>query len=177
MKPALLVIDVQQALCTGEYAAHDIGAVIDRINALTAKARSAGTPVIFVQHEEAGEGELAFDTDGWQLAEGLAIEPSDRKLRKTACDSFHRTELESMLKQLGVTDLIVTGLQSEYCVDSTVRGALAHGYPVTLVADAHSTMDNGVLPAAQIIAHHNRTLAGMQSFGPRVTVKEAALLG
>jgi len=60
-------------------------------------------------------------------------------------------------------------LQSEFCVDSTVRGALAHGYPVTLVSDGHSTLDNGALRAAQISAHHNATLVNLGSYGPKVT--------
>jgi hypothetical protein len=44
------------------------------------------------------------------------------------------------------------------------------------VADAHSTMDNGVLSAAQIIAHHNTTLSHMTSFGPRARVTFTAEL-
>ena len=59
-------------------------------------------------------------------------------------------------------------------MDSTVRGALARGYPVVLLADAHSTMDNGVLSAAQISAHHNATLANVDSFGPRERAIAAA---
>jgi len=64
---------------------------------------------------------------------------------------------------------VICGLQSEFCVDSTTRRALALGYPVTLVSDGHSTLDNGVLTAAQISAHHNQTLATLDSYGPRVT--------
>lgn len=63
--------------------------------------------------------------------------------------------------------LVVCGFQSEFCVDTTTRRALALGYPVTLVADGHSTTDNGVLSAAQISAHHNATLTNIVSFGPR----------
>ena len=48
------------------------------------------------------------------------------------------------------------------------------GYPVVLVSDAHSTLDNGVLTAAQIAAHHTTTLAHLESFGPRVTPVAAA---
>ncbi|CAN5143314.1 hypothetical protein BH09PSE6_BH09PSE6_11420 [soil metagenome] len=174
MKSALLVIDVQQALCEGEYAAFDIDGVIDRINALTAKARAAGTPVIFIQHEESGGGPLTFGTEGWQLADGLVTDPADHKVRKTTCDSFLRTDLGPLLERLSISRLVVTGLQSEYCVDSSVRGALAHGYPVTLVADGHSTVDTDVLSAAQITAHHNQTLEHLGSFGPRVTITKAA---
>lgn len=169
MKTALLVIDVQHALCVGDYAAAGIDGVIERINALSARARAAGLPVVLIQHEEA-DGPLQYGSEGWQLAPRLVTAPGDLRLRKTAPDSFHRTELQDLLQQRGVTDLVVCGLQSEFCVDSTARRALALGYPVVLVEDGHSTLDNGVLSAAQITAHHNATLANMTSFGPRVAV-------
>jgi len=173
MKTALLIIDVQKALCTGQWSAHGMDEVIGRINALAGKARAAGAPVVLIQHEES-DGPLQADTEGWELDDRLAVQPGDIRLRKTACDSFHRTQLQPLLESHGVDALVVCGLQSEFCVDSTVRGALARGYPVVLAADAHSTMDNGVLTAAQITAHHNATLANLGSFGPRVAVTPAA---
>lgn len=51
---------------------------------------------------------------------------------------------------------------------------MALGYPVTLIADAHSTRDSAVLRAAQISAHHNETLASITSFGARTTLRRAA---
>jgi nicotinamidase-related amidase len=173
MKTALLIIDVQQVLCSGEWAAFDIDGVVDRINAVSAQVRAAGAPVILIQHEE-DEGPLQFNEAAWQLYSRLAVHPSDIRLRKTACDSFYRTDLHALLQSHHIESLLVCGLQSEFCVDSTVRGALAHGYPVTLISDAHSTLDNGVMSAAQITAHHNATLANLGSYGPRVTPTAAA---
>jgi nicotinamidase-related amidase len=175
MKSALLIIDVQNVLCVGKWACFDIDAVVDRINAIAAAVRASGNIVVFVQHEE-DSGLLQFDSDGWQLYARLDVRSEDVRVRKTACDSFHRTDLHARLQSLAVRELLICGLQSEFCVDSTVRGALAHGYPVTLIADAHSTIDNGVLSAAQISAHHNATLANVTSFGPPVKVTLAANL-
>ena len=173
MTTALLIIDVQRALCAGEYAAFDIARVIERINGLSARARSAGLPVVLVQHEE-GDGPLQHDTAGWQLADDLATHDGDLRLRKTTPDAFFRTGLHALLQQKGVERVIVCGLQSEFCVDTTVRSALAQGYHVVLAEDAHSTCDNGVLSAAQISAHHNATLRYLTSFGPSVTLTPAA---
>jgi nicotinamidase-related amidase len=166
MTTAVLVIDVQQALCSGEGAAFEADRVIDRINLVTRKARAAGVPVVVIQHDAAGTP-FAFGSDGWQLAKGLETSPSDLLVRKSATDSFHRTELQATLEARGVTKLVICGLQSEFCVDTTTRRALALGYPVVLVADGHSTLDNGVLSAVQITAHHNETLSNITSFGPR----------
>ena len=167
MHTALLVIDVQQALCSGEYKAFESERVIERINSVARRARSVGAPVIMVQHESQG-GPLDFGTEGWRLANGLDVLATDILLRKKATDSFHQTELHALLQDRGIKDLVICGLQSEFCVDTTTRRALALGYPVVLVADGHSTLNNSVLSAAQISAHHNETLANISSFGPRV---------
>lgn len=167
MLTALLVIDVQQALCSGEYRAFESERVIERINAVARKMRRVGAPVIMIQHESVGEP-LKFGTDGWKLAEGLEVLPADILMRKKATDSFHQTELHALLQERSIQDLVICGLQSEFCVDTTTRRALALGYPVVLVADGHSTLDNTILSAAQISAHHNETLANISSFGPRV---------
>jgi nicotinamidase-related amidase len=166
LNTALLIIDVQHALCSGEYAAFESERVIDRINQVSRLARTAASPVVVIQHEEA-DGPLKFGTDGWKLASGLETAPSDIYVRKKATDSFHNTELHAVLQARGVAKVVICGLQSEFCVDTTTRRALALGYPVTLVADGHSTMDNGVLKAAQISAHHNETLGNIGSFGVR----------
>lgn len=167
MKTALLVIDVQQGLCEGEHAAFESPQVIGRINKVSRKARAAGAVVVFIQHESRS-GYLEFGTDAWQLAHGLYVEPTDLRIRKTSPDSFHRTELEEILKQRVVTDLVICGMHTEFCVDTTTRRALALGYPVVLVEDAHTTEGTEHLSAVQIIRHHNVTLTNIGSFGPRV---------
>ena len=65
-------------------------------------------------------------------------------------------------------------MHTEFCVDTTTRRALALGDPVTLVEDAHTSAGNAVLPAAQVIAHHNITLSNISSFGPRVRLAATA---
>ncbi len=175
MTSAVLVIDMQQGLCEGEGRAFDSDGVIARINAVTAKARAASIPVIFIQHES-GPGYLEHGTPAWQLARGLHALPGDHYVRKTTPDSFLRTDLEERLRALGVQDLIVCGMHSEFCVDTTTRRALALGFPVVLVADGHTSAGNEALSAQQVIAHHNATLTNIGSFGPRVRAVAAQAL-
>ena len=166
-RSALLVIDVQQGLCEGAQQPFELDAVIERINALAAAARAAHMPVIFIQHEGKA-GYLEHGTPGWQLHRGLRVEPADLRLRKTATDSFHRTELQEVLERHEVDSLVVCGMHTEFCVDTTIRRALALGYPVVLAADAHTSEGSAVLAPAQVIAHHNDVLSNITSFGPRV---------
>lgn len=97
MKQALLVIDVQVALCQGEYAAFDAQGLVGRVNAVASAARVAQAPVIFVQHESKGPL-LRHGSAGWQLAQGLhAVDGDDYFVRKTTPDSFLHTDLEALL--------------------------------------------------------------------------------
>lgn len=175
MKTALLVIDVQQGLCEGEHQAFESQQVIERINQVSQKLRAASGLVVFVQHESQ-LGYLEFGTDAWQLAKGLNVVKGDLRLRKTSPDAFHLTDLEYILKHHAVTDLVICGMHSEFCVDTSTRRALALGYPVVLVADAHTTEDKEHLSAAQIIRHHNLSLSSMSSFGVRVRAIAAEAL-
>ena len=173
MPTALLIIDVQHALCDGEYAAFEADRVIAKINVVSQRVRESGGLVVVIQHESP-DGALTYNSKGWQLGNGLVTTPTDIFVRKTATDSFHNTLLHATLQKHGITQLIICGMQSEFCVDTTTRRALALGYPVTLVADGHSTLDNGILKAAQISAHHNKTLSNITSFGPRVVAIPAS---
>lgn len=167
MSQALVVIDVQRALCEGPNAAWESDTVITRIAALATRARAAGVPVVFVQHE-GRDGYLESGSEGWQLPAGLGALATDLRVRKTTPDAFNGTTLRDVLDAHGVTALVVCGMHTEFCVDTTTRRALALGYPVTLVADGHTSEGNAVLSPAQVVAHHNVTLANVTSFGPRV---------
>jgi len=173
MTTALLIIDVQQALCAGEYECFEIARVMDTINSLSARARKAGVPVVLIQHEET-EGPFVHDAGGWQLAEGLATSPQDWRVRKTTGDSFYQTNLQKLLPKEDFERLVICGLQTDYCVNATVRQALKLGYDVVLAADAHSTVDNGNLAAEDIIAEHNKDLAHLTGSVARIDVKPAA---
>lgn len=76
MTTALLIIDVQNALCSGDYAAFEAKRVIDNINLVTNLVRQAKVPVLVIQHEEAG-GPLAHGTGGWKLDPDLQVRPED----------------------------------------------------------------------------------------------------
>jgi nicotinamidase-related amidase len=175
MKTAVLVIDVQQGLCEGEGKAHDCQGLFSNINRVTAQARSVGAPVIFIQHESPA-GYLEYGSAAWQLADGLHVAQADLRLRKTTPDSFLRTSLDTILKERGIDHLVICGMHSEFCVDTTTRQALARGLPVTLVSDAHTSAGNSALTPQQVIAHHNATLTNISSFGPRVTATPCSAL-
>ena len=153
---AVLVIDVQAGLFCAKPPPFEAEAVIARINAVTAKARQAGAPVIFIQHDGgASDEDLVPFTDGWKLHPDLQVRPGDVVLRKTTCDAFYGTSLEAELRSRGITTLLLMGFATDFCVDSTLRSAASKDFGIIVVADAHTTADNPVLKAEQVRQHHN----------------------
>jgi nicotinamidase-related amidase len=153
---AVLVIDVQTGLFCTEPTPFEAEEVVGRINAVIAKARRTGTPMIFIQHdgEPGGEDVVPF-TEGWKLHPDLDVRPSDLVIHKTTCDAFYGTSLEAELRSRGITTLLLMGYATDFCVDATLRSAASKDFSVIVVADAHTTSDNPVLKADQVRQHHN----------------------
>jgi nicotinamidase-related amidase len=157
---ALLIIDVQLGMFAENEPVYNSGALLATLGDLIARARVAGIPIIYVQHSGGENHPLKPGSPGWPIH--LAIAPADGELivHKRHPDSFQETNLQYELEKRGIKHLIVAGIQTEYCVDTTCRRAYSLGYDVTLVQDAHSTWDTENLKASQIVAHHNQVLSG-----------------
>jgi nicotinamidase-related amidase len=149
---ALLVIDVQNGVVAG---AHARDAVVGNVGTLVEKARQEHVPVVWVQHNDQG---LPRGSDEWRIVPELSPGDAEPLIEKTYGDSFEDTTLESVLSDLGVGRLIVTGAQTDACIRSTIHGALVRGYDTILVSDAHTTEDLsawGAPPPDKVIAHTN----------------------
>lgn len=169
---ALLIIDVQVGIIEG-FHAYRGREVLEQINNLLAKARASNTPIIYIQHDGETGHPLEAGTPGWEIHREIAPRDGDLVVRKRAADSFFETTLQRELDARDINQLIVAGCMTEYCVDTTSRRAVSMGYGVTLVSDAHTTIDNNLLTAAQIIAHHNALLDGFDAGAHAIAVKPA----
>jgi len=158
---ALLIIDVQIGMFAEDLHLYHGAELIATLQPLIKRARTAGVPVIYVQHEDQNENEPLWPAGpGFAVHPALQPAPGDLIIHKRNPNSFQDTPLQTELERLGVKRLVIAGLQTEFCVDTTCRRAFSLGYAVTLVQDGHSTYDTDLLSAEQIIAHHNQNLAG-----------------
>lgn len=169
---ALIIIDVQVGIIEG-FRAYRGREVLAQINNLLSKARALNMPIIYVQHDGEPGHPLEVGISGWEIHPDIKPHDEDLIIRKRASDSFFETTLQRELEARGIKHLIVSGCMTEYCVDTTSRRAISMGYDVTLVSDAHTTVDNELLTAAQIIAHHNALLNGFDAGSHLITVKPA----
>jgi nicotinamidase-related amidase len=149
---ALMVIDVQNGVVAG---AHERDAVVANIGTLVEHARDEGVPIVWVQHSAE---DMPKGSEAWEYVPELKRQDSEPLVHKTFGDSFEGTDLEDILSSAGVGRLVVSGAQSDACIRSTIHGAFARGYDVTLVGDAHTTEDlsaYGAPPPDQVVAHTN----------------------
>jgi len=145
-------VDMQNAVVERAYKRD---AVVANILSLVEKARRELVPVIWIQHSDE---QLANGSDGWRIVSELTRSKAEPLVEKHYGDSFEATTLETVLSDLGVGRLVVTGAQTDACIRSTIHGAFVRGYDVILVNDAHTTEDQtvwGAPPPDQVIAHTN----------------------
>jgi nicotinamidase-related amidase len=167
---ALVVIDVQMGVVGEAYHRDE---VLSKINLLLDRARSSGTPVIYVQHNGPKGDELEPGALKWPIHPAIAPHEGEPVVQKESPDSFHETHLQEELEARGIKRLIITGGQTQICVDTTVRRAVAQGYDVLLASDAHTTEDSATLPAEKIVAFYNETLNGFWAGEHVVRVRPA----
>ncbi len=153
-RTALMVIDVQVDVMEYAWKREE---TISRIAELVRRARESKVDVIWVQHSDDG---MQIDSEAWQLVPELKVLNSERIVHKLWRSSFEETELEEILEELKVGHLVITGAQSNLCVRHTIHAAIERGLDITLVSDAHTTLDdswNGApIPAELIVAELNR---------------------
>ncbi len=134
---ALVVVDVQRALVSGEHTVADGDAYLGRWTDALESARTAGVPVIHLQDNGVHDPLIRQGTPGWELV--LPVAEGEPVIGKSQDDGFDGTDLEAILREAGVTRPCLVGIQSEMCVAATARGAMSHGLTVVLPRDGHTT--------------------------------------
>ncbi len=152
----LILIDAQREYVDGALPLVGVDAAINEMSRLLARARKAGTPVIYIVHR-GGRG--LFDPQGkfFEIVPALKPLANEAVIEKMRISAFAGTGLEEAITQTGRKHLIITGFMTHNCVSSTARASRDLGYEVAIVADATATRDlpdgrGGVLPAAVLQA-------------------------
>jgi len=158
---ALLIIDMQQGLFHGPAAPFAADSILSNITLLITKARQSQVPVFFARHLGPDNSPFNEQSPLTRLIPELQVNPQrDVVFTKRYPSCFRDTALQLQLRQKGIKQLVIAGMKTEFCVDTTCRAAPELGFNVVLISDAHTTVDNPHISAEKIIAHHNHTLAG-----------------
>ncbi|CEG28325.1 isochorismatase family protein [Bacillus sp. B-jedd] len=168
---ALLVIDAQVGIIEGPKhgPVYDKERLLETMKKVIDRARQKEIPIIYIVDTDVAEP----DSMEFQVHPHIVPLKDDTILTKRATDAFHFTTLHEYLLTLEISHLVAIGCKTEFCVDTTCRRATTLGYDVTLVADGHSTTDNNVLKAKEIIAHHNCNLNGLDNIDHFILVRKS----
>ncbi len=129
----LVVVDVQVGVMAECW---DAPRVITNVARAVERAREGGVPVVWVQHES---HELPRESSSWQLVPELVPAAGEKRVYKRFPSSFEETNLEDALSQLGTTEIVLAGAQTNWCIRATAYAALDRGYDLTLLKDSHTT--------------------------------------
>ncbi len=147
MKKALIVIDVQNDYFpNGSFSLWNTETVLTNIERAIQTATEKNIPVIHVQHvADKSRGMSPFfneGTEGVQIhSRIMASAPNSPVVVKHAADSFHETDLEKVLSDLGIKELLVCGMMTQNCVTHTAISKAAEKYKVKVLADCCTTVN------------------------------------
>jgi nicotinamidase-related amidase len=168
MAIALLLIDIQNDYFPGG-AMELVGAEAAATQAaiLLAAFRQRAYPIVHIQHIAVRPGATFFlpDTPGAEIHESVRPAPGEIIVQKNVPNSFRNTPLLEQLRDRGVTELIIAGMMTHMCIDSTTRAAADLGFTCSLAHDACATKAlsfNGVhVEAASVHAAYLAALNGL----------------
>ncbi|WP_405020862.1 isochorismatase family protein [Kitasatospora sp. NBC_00070] len=157
MNSALVVIDVQESFRQREnWAAVSNPDIVGQVNRLVDATRAAGDLVVWVLHSEPGTGTVFDPALGHvRLIEGVrAPAEGEPVVTKTSHNAFTTTNLQQRLTERGVREVVISGIRTEQCCETTARVASDLGYDVTFVTDATAThpIEHRDAPAGRSLA-------------------------
>jgi ureidoacrylate peracid hydrolase len=156
-KYATLIVDMQNDFVADDGVLPRAGmnnqsakAIVPRVRELVEFSRARGIPVIWAKmiYDSAADvglliersafyqhGGLRRGTWGAELVDGLEVQPGDYVIEKKRFSAFFNTPLDDLLRELGVTHLLVAGVRTDFCVESTIRDAFFRDYHIIMVKD------------------------------------------
>ncbi len=153
MKTALLVIDAQELITNERLYAYE--KYIENVRRLISEARKNGTEVIYVRHDDGVGQPLSKGNEGFDVCSEFAPEAGERIFDKSVNSPFRDSGLLEYLCSNGVKRLIITGLQTDFCIDATVKCGFEHGFEIIVPEHCNTTFDNDFMTAEQTCCYYN----------------------
>ena len=150
---ALIVIDVQEAFDHPRWGTRNNPDADRNIESLVTAFSASGLPVVFVQHESAKPWSLFHpESPGHRFKHYLRAATPDLLVTKTVHSSFHGTpDLDAWLTAAGARSVVIAGITTNHCCETTARVAGDLGYDVLFALDATHTFDR-VAPDGRHVA-------------------------
>ncbi len=149
----LLVVDTQTLITNSQLYRFEL--LVDSIKKLIGQARNNKIEVIYVRHDDGVGSELTKGASGFDIFVGFNPQENDRIFDKTVNSSFCGTGLLEYLKEKKENEVMIVGLQTDYCIDATIKSGFEHGFKMIVPAGSNSTFDNDFMTAEKTYKYYN----------------------
>lgn len=149
----LLVVDTQKAITNSELYQFEL--FVDNVKKLIYTARQNKIEVLFVRHDDGVGNELTKGNEGFEIYEEFQPAADEIVFDKNVNSSFKDTGLLEYLRKNEEDTIIIVGLQTDYCIDATIKAGFEHGFKMIVPANTNSTFDNRYMSAEQTYTYYN----------------------
>ena len=165
----LLVVDMQKGIVDEELYAFDT--FMDRTVRLIDAARKNHAEVIYFQHDAGPDSGLSVGDEAFEIIDEVRPEPGEKVFIKTINSCFGNKDFKNYMKQQEDKRLMIIGLQTNYCIDASVKSAFERGYEVIIPEGTNSTFDNDYMTGETAVRYYNEDV--WEELADAVTFEEA----
>jgi len=149
----LLIVDVQKAITNDALYRFEL--FRSRLAELIGRARRRGVEVIFVRHDDGPGSALTKGQDGFEIHEDFCPAIGELVLDKTVNSAFRDTGLTEYLREKREDTVMIAGLQTDYCIDATIKAGFERGFKMIVPEETNSTFGNRYMSGAQTYEYYN----------------------
>ena len=152
----LLIVDMQKGIVNDELFAFDT--LMERTAGLVDAARKNNVEVIFFQHDDGPGSGFSIGDEDFEITERLKPLPEEKVFVKTIGSCFGNSDFKEYMEKQKNRRLMIIGLQTNYCIDCTVKSAFERGYEVIVPEGCNSTFDNEYMSAETTVRYYNEDI-------------------
>lgn len=149
----LLIVDTQKLIVNEKL--YEFDRFVSNVKELINKARTNRIEVIYVRHDDGPDSELTKGNIGFEIYEEFKPINGERIFDKNVNSAFKGTGLLEYLINKGEKDIIIAGLQTDYCIDATIKCGFEHGFNIIVPAYANTTVNNKFMSSEQSYRYYN----------------------
>lgn len=150
----LLAVDLQKQLINESLYQNKL--LIQRTQELIQFARNCSVEVLYVRHDDGAGTGLTKGEDGFEIHPDFQPAGNEKIFDKTVNSAFHNTGLLEYLRREQENEVMIVGLQTDYCIDATVKSGFEYGFHMIVPDGTNSTVDNPYLTGKESYEYYNQ---------------------
>lgn len=155
-KFTLLVIDVQKGITDERL--YNFSTFVSNVKKVINAARENDVEVIYIQHDDGPDSGFTFGDEDFEVYDEVQPKESEKVYYKTINSCFGNADLRDYLESKGENTLIIVGLQTNFCIDASIKSAFERGYKVIVPLGANSTFDNEYMNGETTYKYYNEMM-------------------